>query len=70
MPCWPGGRPVHSDERLVTVVDGNPAVIGRELRASSDRNGAAAGWSRSCSQPRPSTRRMQARCVGVKPKAF
>jgi len=28
---------------LVTVVAGNPAVIGLELRASSDRNGAAAG---------------------------
>jgi hypothetical protein len=30
--------PVPSDPRLVTVVDGNPAVSGRELKASSARN--------------------------------
>jgi hypothetical protein len=34
---------VQIEPRLVTVVEGNPAVIGLELRASSDRNGAAAG---------------------------
>ena len=43
MPCWPGGSPVPIEPRLVTVVAGNPAVIGLELRASSDRKGAAAG---------------------------
>src|SRR5215472_15358865 len=55
---------------LVTVVAGNPAVIGLELRASSDRNGAAAGWSRSSSQPRPSTISRHARGVSGRPSGL
>jgi hypothetical protein len=61
---------VQIEPRLVTVVDGNPAVMGRELRASSDRKGATAGWSRSSSQPRPSTMSRQARRASGRPRTF
>ena len=61
IPCCPGGLPVPSDAMLVAVVAGNPAVSGRPDIASSDRNGAAAGCSRSSSQPSPSTTSRQTR---------
>jgi hypothetical protein len=67
MPCWPGGSPVPSELRLVTVVAGNPAVSGRPpFLTSSDRNGAAAGCWRSSSQPRPSTTSRQTRSAGAR----
>ena len=61
-PCAPGGAPVPSEARLVTVVAGNPDVIGPPSIAF--RNGASSGWAFSCSQPRPSITRTQARGSG------
>src|ERR1700678_46599 len=70
MPWADGGRPVPSEPRLVTVVEGNPAVSGRELNASSARNGAAAWCARSSSRPSPSMISRQARPVSGRPSTF
>ncbi len=66
MPWVPGGRPVPSELRLVTVVAGNPAESACPDRASSARNGAAAGLARSSSQPMPSMTTRQARSAAAR----
>ena len=61
-------RPVESELMLAAVVAGKPAVSGSP--ASEFRNGAASGFARSSSQPRPSTSSRQTRAAVSSPSGF
>ena len=59
--CRPGNKPVPSEVRLVTVVEGKPTRNSDEFFMNWDRCGVSSGKFTNCLEPSPSTRRRHSR---------